>query len=62
MASCPKLVINLEKPDVNVQVVGNQPCQRLLEFLFIIDIISGNGDWDVTLLEDALCSRFSGEN
>ena len=38
MAFCAKFIIDIEKLDVDVQVVGNQPCKRILKYKLIIHI------------------------
>jgi len=49
-----KFVVHLEQPDVDVEIIRNQPCKGHFEFICVVDIVGTHGDWDVTLLEDAL--------
>jgi hypothetical protein len=49
-----KLIVYLEDPHIYVKVVSDEPCERLLEFLALVDVIRTDRNRNVTLLEDAL--------
>lgn len=52
------LIVNLEQPHVHIQIVCDEPSQGQLEFLPLCDVVSGNRNWNVAQLEDALGSTF----
>ena len=60
MTSSVELVINLENPCCNVQILCNKLCQRVNEFLFVVNIHTAYWCRHISQLEDFLGSRFSG--
>ena len=51
-------VINLEQPHVDIQIVCDQSCQSKLKFLSLLNVVGGDGNWDITKLENAFCATF----
>lgn len=54
MAAATELVVNLEDPRGNVEVLGNQLRQRVKELLLVVDIDLADRRRDVRELEDLL--------
>ena len=61
MSSASELIINLKDPSVNVQLIGDKFSERLIEMLLVVDVLGSDWHWNISLLEDTLCTRFSGE-
>jgi hypothetical protein len=56
MTSTVKLVVNLENPCCDVEILCNQLGQRVDELLFVINIHTAYRSRDIGQLEDLLCS------
>ena len=54
--SAAELIINLENPRVDVELIGDQFCELLLEIFFVVDVVCSHRNWHIGLLEDPLCS------
>ena len=59
MPSPAKLIVYLEDPHIYVKVVSDEPSERLLELLALVDVVRTDRNRNVTLLEDALGARLS---
>ena len=54
MASTSELVVNLEYPGVDVELIGDQFCEQLVEVLLAVDVLGSNWHRYVCLLEYSL--------
>ena len=60
MASGSVLIVDLEDPYIDIQVVDYEPGKGQLELTLVLDVVGAHGYRNVTQLEDALGAALSG--
>jgi hypothetical protein len=53
MSSAIELIIDFKDPGINVQIVSNQLGQLLNKISLSVNVISSDGNWNVSLLENS---------
>jgi len=56
MPSAIKLIVNLEYPCIDIEIVCNQFCQLKHKFLLIVNIYGTDRSWDICQRKDLFCT------